>query len=250
MNAIIVTGGARRIGKAIVRHFAKAGWDVGIHCRHSNEEAEELIHTLKAEGCTGSLVPLSADFQKSAQVKDLVPTATEKFGKPVTALVNNASLFEEDDIHSLSQESWDAHMDVNLKAPALLSQAFFKQLPDDQTGNIINIIDQRVWRLNPQFMSYTTSKSALWTLTRTMAQAMAPRIRVNAIGPGPVLASIHQSKESFADEAANVPLGTGPTPEEIARTIDFILNTPSLTGQMLALDGGQHLAWQTPDIPV
>lgn len=249
MKTALVTGGAKRIGRAIVTDLALNGWQVVIHCRSSVAEAEDLISDLAAKGAE-KMATVIADFSDRPAVQGLINQAQEAIGSPITLLVNNASLFEEDDITSFSCDGWDAHMDANLLAPAMLSQAFFLQLPEGIQGNIINIIDQRVWKLNPQFFSYTTSKTALWTATQTMAQAMAPRVRVNAIGPGPVLASIHQSDDTFAHEASAVPLGHGPSLTEIARTLRFITETPSMTGQMIALDGGQHLAWQTPDIPV
>lgn len=249
MKTALVTGGAKRIGRAISSHLALTGWQVAIHCRSSVAETEQLITSLKEKGAQ-DVVALSADFCDRAQVKNLIARAVDALGQPLTLLVNNASIFEQDDISSLSDDSWDTHMEANLYAPTVLSQAFYKQLPDAIQGNIINMIDHRVWKLNPQFMSYTTSKAALWTLTQTMAQAMAPKVRVNAIGPGPVLQSIHQTETTFSHEAARVPLGQGPSLEEIARTVHFLTETPSMTGQMIALDGGQHLAWQTPDIPV
>lgn len=249
MKTALVTGAAKRIGKAIASHLAQNGWDVAIHCRHSVDEAASLIDELSSK-TDQKIVSVKADFNNRDEVKSLIDRAATKLGNPISLLVNNASLFEEDDIENMTDDSWDAHIAANLYAPTVLSQAFYKQLNESTQGNIINIIDQRVWKLNPQFLSYTTSKSALWTLTRTMAQAMAPRARVNAIGPGPVLASIHQSSDIFASESSNVPLGAGPTLHEIASTVEFITQSPSMTGQMIALDGGQHLAWQTPDIPV
>lgn len=248
MKTVLITGAAKRIGKEIATFFAEQGWAVAIHCRHSLSEAETLLQDLETAGAPKAQI-FQADLKDRTAVQDLIPKVVEVMG-PLSLLVNNASLFEDDDIHSLSDDSWDSHMAVNLHAPLVLSQAFMKHLPQGNKGNIINIIDQRVWKLNPQFLSYTTSKAALWTLTQTLAQAMAPMIRVNAIGPGPVLASIHQDATSFQDEAQSVLLGHGPSPLEIARAIDFIVQSPSMTGQMIALDGGQHLAWQTPDIPV
>ncbi len=167
---------------------------------------------------------------------------------PVTCLINNASHFEDDRLQTLNEESWRTHMAVNLQAPVFLSQAFAAQLAVGEEGNIINILDQRVLRPNPLFFSYTLSKSALFTATKTMAQALAPRIRVNAIGPGPALASIYQSDEEFEREANSTLLERGTTPEEIAEAVMFILRARAMTGQMIALDGGQHLLWQTPDI--
>jgi NAD(P)-dependent dehydrogenase (short-subunit alcohol dehydrogenase family) len=177
-----------------------------------------------------------------------LPGLLEAGGEPVTLLVNCASLFHDDRIDTLTAQSFDAHIAANLRAPVLLAQAFAKALPADRRGLIVNMIDQRVWRLTPQFFSYTLSKAALWAATQTMAQALAPRIRVNGIGPGPTLPSIHQSAEQFAAEASSVLLGHGASPEEIAGALGYLIDAPSVTGQMIAVDGGQHLAWRTPDI--
>ena len=166
----------------------------------------------------------------------------------LTCLINNASLFEPDEVGSITQASWAEHLDTNLRAPVFLSQAFARQLPKEHEGSIISIIDQRVWKLNPKFFSYTMSKSALWTATRTLAQALAPRIRVNAIGPGPALPSARMDQAEFDKQARLTLLGRGTSPEEISAAVKFILSQPALTGQMIALDGGQHLVWQTPDV--
>ncbi len=166
----------------------------------------------------------------------------------ITCLINNASIFEPDEVGQITPASWGEHLDTNLRAPVFLSQAFARQLPAATEGNIISIIDQRVWKLNPKFFSYTMSKSALWTATRTLAQALAPRIRVNAIGPGPALPSVRMDEEEFAKQSRLTLLGRGTSPTEISAAVKFILSQPALTGQMIALDGGQHLVWQTPDV--
>ncbi|MGI9404700.1 MAG: SDR family oxidoreductase, partial [Hyphomicrobium sp.] len=170
----------------------------------------------------------------------LIPRCAEALGAP-TCLINNASEFFLDAITSLTPEGWDTHLDINLKAPVFLAQSLFLNLPQNAEGNVINIIDQRVWRLTPDFFSYTISKAGLWTATQTLAQAMAPRVRVNAIGPGPVLKSVHQTEGEFEREKESTLLKRGPTPEEIAAAVRFILDAPSMTGQMIALDAGQHL---------
>ncbi len=188
-----------------------------------------------------------ASLSEHAQVEALIPDIVKAMG-PVTCLINNASHFADDRLTDLSEASWRTHMAINLEAPVFLCRDFAAQLPQGETGNILNILDQRVLRPNPQFFSYTLSKSALWVATKTMAQALAPRIRVNAIGPGPTLASAYQSNEAFENECRAMPLGHGTTPDEIAEAVLFILNAPAMTGQMIALDGGQHLLWQTPDI--
>ena len=167
---------------------------------------------------------------------------------PVTLLVNSAAVFANDRIGEVTTSGWDAIMAVNLRAPVLLAQAFAAALPKGREGLIVNITDQKVWRLTPQFYTYTLSKAALWTATQTLAQALAPRIRVNAIGPGPTLPSIHQSADDFIAESTNVLLGHGVTPDEVAQALIYLINAPSVTGQMIAVDAGQHLAWRTPDV--
>src|SRR5690606_27160042 len=158
-------------------------------------------------------------------------------------LVNNASLFEMDTIETVSRDSWDAHIETNLRAPLVLSQAFARQLPDGAQGNIINLLDQRLWKLTPHFLSHTVSKMGLWTLTRTLATALAPRIRVNGIGSGPTLPSARQTPQQFEELCSAVPLGRGPTPEEICEAVLFLLSAPAITAQMIAHDGCEHHAW-------
>lgn len=244
-QTILVTGAAHRIGKAIASHLATEGAQVVIHYNHSAEAAEDLALQLRETGA--HVATIGANLDQLDAVETLIARATKAIGAPLTCLINNASRFDFDNFQNATKESWTAHMVPNLQAPFMLMQAFAQQLPAGQQGNIINLIDQRVWRLNPEFTTYTLSKAGLWTLTQTAAMALAPRIRVNAIGPGPVLQSIHQSEDVFEDEAAHVPLGQSTSLDEIARTVQHILETPSMTGQMIALDGGQHLAWQTPD---
>lgn len=240
----LVTGGAKRIGRALVEGLAADGWAVAIHYGSSADAAAALAADIEAQG--GKAVALQADLTDAGALESLIREATTALG-PLGLLINNASLFEEDTAHTVTPERFDAHMAINLRAPLLLSQAFAAQLPDDASGNIINIIDQRVWRLTPRFMSYTASKAALWTVTQTLAQALAPNIRVNGIGPGPALRNERQNPDDFEAQVRAVPLSRGPDMAEFRRTVRFIVETPSLTGQMLALDGGQHLAWQTPD---
>jgi NAD(P)-dependent dehydrogenase (short-subunit alcohol dehydrogenase family) len=247
LKAALVTGGALRIGRAIALRLAREGWCVAIHCNRSLTAAETLAAEIKSAG--GQAEIFSAPLDEAETPERLIKEVTARLG-PLACLVNNASLFEDDRLGALSPEAWDRHIAVNVRAPVFLSQAFAAALPATRDGNIINIVDQRVWRPNPLFFSYTISKAALWTATRTMAQALSPRIRVNAIGPGPVLRSIHQSEADFAQECAAMPLGHGTSPEEIADAVMFILGAPAMTGQMIALDGGQHLMWQTPDLSV
>lgn len=235
----LVTGAARRIGRAIALDLARQGWDVAVHANNSRDEADSLAREIEALG--RRVVVLRAELTKEAEVSALLPAAIAALG-PVGLLVNNASIFEQDDISCMDRAGWDRHMEANLRAPALLIQDFAAALPADAEGVVINIIDQRVLHPGPDFLSYTLSKSGLWTLTRTLALALAPRIRVNAIGPGPVLRSIHQTEAAFAAEVASVPLQRQTDLSEICRAIGFILSARSMTGQMIALDGGQHLS--------
>ncbi len=241
----LITGAAKRVGAAIAEHLADTGWAVGIHYRGSSQNAEALAARIEKKG--GRAIALKADLASLDDIKALVPRCTEALGA-ITCLINNASTFEKDAMGALDDALWDLHFAVHTRAPVYLADAMHSALPDGQKGVVINMIDQRVWRLTPEFVSYTLSKSALWTATQTMAQALAPRTRVCAIGPGPTLPSTRQNAESFATQAKSVLLETGPTLEEVCNTVSLIIDTPSLTGQMIALDGGQHLAWQTPDV--
>lgn len=236
----LITGAARRIGRAIALDLAAHGWAVGVHYRRSAAEAQTLVDEIIATG--GRASAMDADLADPGALEALVPRCAEALGAP-TCLVNNASEFQIDSVATTSPENWDTHLDINLKAPVFLARSLFLHLPPGATGNVINIIDQRVWKLTPDFFSYTISKAGLWTATRTLAQALAPRVRVNAIGPGPVLQSIHQTEAEFAAECASTLLGHGPSPAEIAATVRFILGAHAMTGQMIALDGGQHLTW-------
>ena len=240
----LVTGAAKRIGREITTALAEDGWTVGIHHRNSTGEADALCSSLTEAGRNAYVV--TADLDDDADIDRLAIEAVAA-GGPITCLVNNASVFEYDSLEKASRQSWDAHMNVNLWAPVKLSQALAAGLPDCQTGNIINIADQRVINIPPGFLSYTISKTGMWAMTQNLALALAPRIRVNAIGPGPTLPSPRQSQEQFDRQAARVPLGHGAAPGEIADGVRYILASPSLTGQMIALDGGQHLGWEFPE---
>ncbi len=241
----LVTGAARRIGRVLALDLAGRGWRVGLHCRNSAVEAERLAREIEGKG--GSAAVLRADLTDNAAVERLVDQCAARLGAP-TCLVNNASMFVYDDLVTLDPRVWDAQLAVNLKAPVFLAKAFAASLPAGAVGNVINMIDQRVWKPTPHFFSYAASKAALWSATRTLAQALAPRVRVNAIGPGPVLKSEHQTDEEFRLQCEATILRRGTTPEEIASAVRFILDAPAMTGQMIALDGGQHLAWETPDV--
>ena len=236
----LVTGGAHRLGREIVLALARQGFDVAIHFNSSQDEAEETLADVQALGRRAAL--LQADLADEVQVERLIPRAIEQFG-PIGVLINNASRFDRDEWHDVTRASWDAHMDANLRTPFVLIQAFARVLPADAEGVVINMIDQRVWSLTPHFVSYTVSKAGLWALTQTMALALAPRIRVNAIGPGPALPSPRQTEAQFARQSASVPLGHGTSADGGGRAAVMILGLPAMTGQMIALDGGQHLQW-------
>lgn len=238
----LVTGGAVRIGRNIALALARRGYSVAIHYNRSGGAAAALAREIIAAG--GNAATLSADLCDHAAVLALLPAAANALG-PVSVLVNNASSFEYDTLASASIDSWTLHMNGNLRAPFFLSQAFASQLPSDISGHIVNIIDQRVWRLTPHFATYTLSKTGLWTLTQTLAMTLAPRIRVNGIGPGPVLANHRQTQEQFERQWRSTPLQRGASPDEIAAGVEFLLDAQAMTGQMIALDGGQHLPWQT-----
>ncbi len=242
-GAALVTGGGKRIGRAICLELASAGFDVAIHHRHSDDEAAEVARAVEALGRRA--VTLSADLADAVATHDLVGRAAEALG-PLSVLVNNASVFADDRLDTITGETWSAHLDVNLRAPVLLAQVFARQAPDGSA--IVNILDQRVLKPDPRFFSYGLSKSALWFATRTMAQALAPRIRVNGVGPGPTLPSVHQTPDDFAAEAGATLLERPGSPEAVARTVRWLVDAELVTGQMIAVDGGQHLAWRTPDI--
>ena len=240
----LITGGARRIGRRLALGFAEAGYAVGIHCWHSQREAQTLCEEIRNDGGAAEL--FTADLTKEEAPDALIEEASAKL-EGLSCLVNNASLFEKDAFGALDFDLWERHIHTNLRAPLFLSQSFAKRI-GQEPANIINILDEKVWRLNPSFFSYTLSKSALWTATQLMAQALAPHIRVNGVGPGPVLPASDMTDQSFARMAEATPLGKSVSPDDIWRAVRFIIETPSLTGQMIAVDSGQHLAWQTPDI--
>ncbi|HJV40268.1 SDR family oxidoreductase [Caulobacter sp.] len=244
-GAALVTGAGRRIGRALALEAALAGYDVAIHHRASADEAEETADEVRALGRRAVL--LRAELANEPATRGLIEEAAQALG-PVTLLVNSASAFEDDRVGSLSRQTWDLHLDTNLRAPVVLAEAFAASLPADRQGLVVNIVDQRVWRPNPQFFSYTLSKAGLWWATQTLAQALAPRIRVNAIGPGPTLPSTHQGPGEFEAEAAGTLLQRRATPDEVAAALRYLIDAPSVTGQMIAVDGGQHLGWKTPDI--
>lgn len=242
-GAALVTGGAKRIGRAICLELAAAGFDVAVHHRDSPDEAAGLVREIEA--MDRRAVALSADLADVVATHELIGRAVEALG-PLSVLVNNASVFADDRLDTITGDSWSTHLDVNLRAPVLLAQGFARQAPDGAA--IVNILDQRVLKPDPRFFSYGLSKSALWVATRTMAQALAPHIRVNGVGPGPTLPSVHQAAGEFEAEAHATLLQRAGSPEAVADAVRWLVDAGQVTGQMIAVDGGQHLAWQTPDI--
>jgi NAD(P)-dependent dehydrogenase (short-subunit alcohol dehydrogenase family) len=242
-RAALVTGGAKRLGAAFARALAEDGFAVAIHYNASRDEAEALAAELAARGAR--VVALKADLAREADVVRLAAGARAALG-PLGVLVNNASTFERDEIGDATRATWDLHVESNLRAPFVLTQDLARHLPRGADGVVVNLLDQRVWNLTPHFVSYTLSKAGLWALTQTLALALAPRVRVVGIGPGPTLANTRQDPAQFARQVASVPLRRGPGLDEMQAALRFILATPSLTGQMVALDGGQHLNWGAP----
>lgn len=240
-QTVLITGAAQRIGRALALDFAAQGYDVCIHYHLSKAAAQTLATEIMELGQQAFLV--CADLSKEQEVDQIFPTLAAQ-GKSISILINNASTFKYDSVDSVSKESWDYHLQPNLRAPFILSQAFARQI---DAGLIINIIDQRVWNLTPHYMSYTLSKVGLWGLTQTLALSLAPFIRVNAIGPGPTLKNENQTAEQFATQCQNTPLQQGGTLEDICATARFFCQAKSVTGQMIAVDGGQHLGWAMPN---
>jgi NAD(P)-dependent dehydrogenase (short-subunit alcohol dehydrogenase family) len=237
----LVTGAARRIGRAIAEMLVAEGFLVAIHHRASKSAAEALVASLNGKAGRAVAKAFAADLKSEGEAAGLVPQVRAALGG-LDCLINNASIFEPDTFETADRASWQRHMDVNLRAPLVLSQAFARALPAEVEGCIVNIIDQRVRRPTPDFFSYTMSKAGLWTLTQILARALAPRIRVNGIAPGPTLPSNHQSSEEFAAEFKATLLKRPVTPEDIATAVRFVLQTKSVTGELIAVDGGQHLS--------
>ncbi|MBV2358763.1 SDR family oxidoreductase [Thalassococcus sp. CAU 1522] len=251
----LVTGAGKRLGRAMALFLAERGFDVAVHFSSSGDAAQAVVAEIEAMGRRAAAV--QADLLDEAQVQGLMPDAVNALGGPLTVLVNNASIFEYDTVASATRESWDRHLESNLRAPFVLTQALAGQCPEpvaDAAGEpvaqglIVNMIDQRVRKLTPEFMTYTIAKMGLWAMTRTTAQALAPRIRVNAIGPGPTLRGGRQSEDHFARQRAATVLGRGANPADITAALGYFLDAPGVTGQLLCIDGGQHLAWETPDV--
>ena len=246
-QTVLITGAAKRLGRAIAVYLARHGWDVAIHFNSSEPDACTTADQVRAQGRRAAL--LKADLANEDETVPLIARAAESLGT-VTALVNSASIFEPDDWATASRESWNRHLAVNLRAPFVLSQAFARTLPDNKKGAIVNIIDQRVLKPTPQFLSYGISKAALYWLNTTLAQALAPRIRVNAVAPGPTMINARQSETHFRRQREATILGTGAEPQDICDAVRYLLTAGAVTGEMIAVDGGQHLIWQTPDTQV
>ena len=250
----LVTGAGKRLGRAMALYLAGRGHDVAVHYASSADEAAAVVAEIRALGRRAEA--FQADLLVEDQVQALVPAAVAELG-PLTVLVNNASIFEYDRIQTSTRDGWDRHIESNLRAPYVLTQGFARQCPPATTdengeplpqGLVINMIDQRILKLTPEFSTYTIAKMGLWALTRTAAQGLAPHVRVNAIGPGPTLQGARQSAQHFARQRAATVLGRGANPSDITAALGFFLDSPGVTGQFLAIDGGQHLAWQTPDV--
>lgn len=250
----LVTGAGKRLGRAMALYLAGRGHDVAVHYASSADEAEATVADIRALGRRAQA--FQADLLDEAQVQSLIPAATAALG-PLTVLVNSASIFEYDRIETSTREGWDRHIESNLRAPYVLTQAFARQCPPATTdengeplaqGLIVNMVDQRVLKLTPEFSTYTIAKMGLWALTQTAAQGLAPDIRVNAIGPGPTMRGVRQSETHFARQRAATVLGRGSNPSDITAALGFFLDSPAVTGQLIAVDGGQHLGWKTPDV--
>jgi NAD(P)-dependent dehydrogenase (short-subunit alcohol dehydrogenase family) len=250
----LVTGGARRLGRAMTLYLASRGYDVAIHYASSATAAEQTADEARAFGVQAATV--QADLLDEAQTQTLITRASTALGGPLTVLINNASTFDYDNIRSASRDSWDKNLGSNLRAPFVLTQNFAAQMPQATRGpdgaralgHVLNMLDQRVRKLTPEFMTYTIAKMGLWAFTQTAARALAPNIRVNAIGPGSTLRGENQSQEQFDGQRQTSILERGANPDDITGALGYFLDAPTVTGQLLCIDGGQHLGWQTPDI--
>lgn len=248
MSAALVTGAGKRIGRALALTLADAGYDVGVHYHTSQADADAVVAMVEAKG--RKAVALQADLSNEAETAALIDETAKALG-PLSLLVNSASVFEFDNIETMTRDSWDRHMETNLRAPLKLAQDFAAQTQQGVNNLIINIIDQRVLKLTPQFLSYTVSKAALHTLTITLAQALGPKgVRVNAIGPGPTMKNSRQSDDDWERQNRATILGRGAEPDDICAAMSYLISAKAITGQMIAVDGGQHLAWRTPDVLV
>ncbi len=255
-GSALVTGGGKRLGRAMALYLARRGHDLVVHYNSSADEAEQVANECRAMG--RKAVAIQADLIVEAEMQGLISAATEAIGSPLAVLVNSASIFEYDNIRSATRESWDRHLESNLRAPFVLTQHFAEQAPEpviegqwnEPTAQalVVNMIDMRVRKLTPEFMSYTIAKMGLWAFTRTAAQALAPKVRVNAIGPGPTMQGARQSDSHFATQRSSTIMQRGADPSDITHALGYFLDAPAVTGQLLCIDGGQHLGWRTPDV--
>ena len=236
---LLITGAATRVGKAIVLHFAKRGWNIALHYFRSSSKAKKLKKIIEQN--LVKVVLIKADLKNPKQTEKVIPTARKKLGT-IDCLVNNAALFEKDDIANFTTKSWNDHLNINLLAPAILTKQFAKQASKKTVSNIINIIDQRIFNLTPFFMSYTISKSGLQTLTKTMAMRLGPNIKVNAIAPGPTIKSKRQTDKHFRNQVRSTLLKKSVKAEDICNAVEFLINNNSITGQIIAVDSGQNLS--------
>ncbi|WP_371397348.1 SDR family oxidoreductase [Fretibacter rubidus] len=248
VHAVLITGAGARVGKTLARGLASDGHAVAVHYNRSSDGAEALVQEIKDAG--GQAAVVQANLFVPQDLDTLVDRAAEALGRPLTGLINNASTFADDSVRDMTRANYDYHMDINLRAPLLLSGQLAQQMVDGADGFIINMIDQRVLKPNPTFFSYSVAKSALHFATKTLAQDLAPHIRVNAVGPGPSLASVHQNEAVFRAEVAATLLQRGSPPEDLLAAVRYLISARAVTGQMIAVDGGQHLTWQTPDLMV
>ena len=241
LKNVLITGAGKRIGAAIAKSFAKDQWNIALHYNNSYKEIKSLSKEIEKK-YNIKTTSIKADLSNLKEVNKIIPIVSKKLG-PINCLINNAAAFKYDNLETMTFKSWDLHMNTNIRAPIFLCKSFIEYFPKNHNGNIINIIDQRVWNLTPHFTSYTISKSALWTLTQTLALSLSPNIRVNAIGPGPTIKSKRQTNKEFVDQYKRMPLKKKVNLNEITNFIQIIINSPSITGQMIALDSGQHLGW-------
>lgn len=251
----LVTGAAKRLGRAMALKLADQGYDVAVHYSTSKSEANEVVELIRSKGQLAEVI--QTDLLIESETQSLILKASEALGGPINVLINNASIFEYDDINSATRDSWDRHMESNLRAPFVLTQALAAQAPEpltDENGEklaqslVVNMLDQRVRKLTPEFMTYTIAKMGLWAFTQTAARALGPKVRVNAIGPGPTMIGARQTPEHFSKQRAATILERGANPNDVTEALAYLLNAPSVTGQLLCVDGGQHLGWQTPDV--
>jgi len=246
-RSVLVTGAAKRLGRAIALNLAEGGWSVAVHYNTSQAEADETVANLHEKGVHAAAI--NADLTMEDDTERLIERAREAVG-PLTALVNNASVFENDTIRTMTRASWDKHIETNLRAPLVLSRNFAEQLPEGQEGAIVNLLDQRLLKPTPQFLSYGVSRAGLYWLTTTLAQALAPRIRVNGVAPGPTLRNERQSEAHFKRQQDSTILGRGAAPQDVAQAVRYLIEARAVTGQTIAVDGGQHLIWKTADVGV